>query len=145
VIFFFCNNYFGSNSYWLYFKCGTNKDHAIFDKMIYIAMRSLKLFTWNFHPQRWGATQLEHFQAVNRIFASPYEKNWLTFPYLIFNISNSNDMLDRFITFYLLFNNAMKNFVRPLFERSSQGRDFFFWITEGIGLTGVRFHFWPQK
>jgi hypothetical protein len=50
-------------------------------------------------------------------------------------------MLDRFITFYLLFNNAMKNFVRPLFERSSQGIDFFFWITEGIGLTGVSFHF----
>jgi hypothetical protein len=29
----------------LYFKCGTNKNHAIFDKMNYIAMRSLKLLT----------------------------------------------------------------------------------------------------
>jgi hypothetical protein len=38
------------------------------------------------------------------------------------------------------------NFVRPLFERwFFQVRDFSFRITEGIGLTGVSFHFWPQK
>jgi hypothetical protein len=35
----------------------------------------------------------------------------------------------------------MKNFVRSLFERCIQVRDFTFWITEGIGLTGVSFHF----
>jgi hypothetical protein len=33
----------------------------------------------------------------------------------------------------------LKNFVRPLFERSFQIRDFSFWITEEIGLTGVSF------
>jgi hypothetical protein len=38
-----------------------------------------------------------------------------------------------------------KNFVRPIFERCFQVRDFCFRITEGIGLTGVSFHFWPQK
>jgi hypothetical protein len=38
-----------------------------------------------------------------------------------------------------------ENFVRPIFERNFQVRDFFFWITEGIGLTGVSFHFWTQK
>jgi hypothetical protein len=31
------------------------------------------------------------------------------------------------------------------FERCFQVRDFSFRITEGIGLTGVSFHFWPQK
>jgi hypothetical protein len=39
----------------------------------------------------------------------------------------------------------MKNFVRPLFERSLQVRDFYFWIIVGIGLTGVIFPFLPQK
>jgi hypothetical protein len=39
----------------------------------------------------------------------------------------------------------MKNFVRPLFGRCFQVRDFSFRITEGIGLAGVSFHFWPQK
>jgi hypothetical protein len=39
----------------------------------------------------------------------------------------------------------MKNFVRPLFGRCFQFKDFSFWITEGIGLTRVSFHFWPQK
>jgi hypothetical protein len=39
----------------------------------------------------------------------------------------------------------MKKFVRPLFGRCFQVRDFSFRITEGIGLTGVSFHFWPQK
>jgi hypothetical protein len=34
-----------------------------------------------------------------------------------------------------------ENFVRMIFERCFQVRDFFFWITEGIGLTGVSFHF----
>jgi hypothetical protein len=34
-----------------------------------------------------------------------------------------------------------ENFVRPIFERCFQVRDFSFWITEGIGLTGVSFHF----
>jgi hypothetical protein len=38
----------------------------------------------------------------------------------------------------------MKSFVRLLFERCFQIRDFFL-ETEGIGLTGVSFHFWPQK
>jgi hypothetical protein len=38
-----------------------------------------------------------------------------------------------------------ENFVRPIFERSFQDRDFSFRITEGIGLTGVSFHFGPQK
>jgi hypothetical protein len=38
-----------------------------------------------------------------------------------------------------------ENFVRMIFERCFQVRDFFFWITEGIGLTGVSFHFWPQN
>jgi hypothetical protein len=33
------------------------------------------------------------------------------------------------------------NFVRSLFERCFQVRDFSFRITEGIGLTGVSFHF----
>jgi hypothetical protein len=28
-----------------------------------------------------------------------------------------------------------------IFEKCFQVRDFFFWITEGIGLTGVSFHF----
>jgi hypothetical protein len=37
------------------------------------------------------------------------------------------------------------NFVRPIFERCFQVRDFSFRITEGIGLTGVSFHLWPQK
>jgi hypothetical protein len=37
------------------------------------------------------------------------------------------------------------NFVRPLFERCFQVRDFSFRITEWIGLTGVSFNFWPQK
>jgi hypothetical protein len=32
-------------------------------------------------------------------------------------------------------------FVRPIFARCFQVRDFSFWITEGIGLTGVNFHF----
>jgi hypothetical protein len=35
----------------------------------------------------------------------------------------------------------MKNFIHLLFERSFQVKDFSFWITEGIGLTGVSFHF----
>jgi hypothetical protein len=34
-----------------------------------------------------------------------------------------------------------ENFVRPIFQRSFQARDFTFWITEGIGLTGVIFVF----
>jgi hypothetical protein len=34
-----------------------------------------------------------------------------------------------------------ENFVRPIFERCFQVRDFSFRITEGIGLTGVSFHF----
>jgi hypothetical protein len=34
-----------------------------------------------------------------------------------------------------------ENFVLPIFERCFQVRDFSFWITEGIGLTGVTFHF----
>jgi hypothetical protein len=38
-----------------------------------------------------------------------------------------------------------ENFVRPIFERCFQVRDFYFRITEGIGLTGVSFHFGPQK
>jgi hypothetical protein len=38
-----------------------------------------------------------------------------------------------------------KNFVRPIFQRSFQVRHFSFWITEGIGLTEVSFHFWSQK
>jgi hypothetical protein len=38
-----------------------------------------------------------------------------------------------------------ENFVRPIFERCFQVRDFSFWITDGFGLTGVSFHFWPQK
>jgi hypothetical protein len=38
-----------------------------------------------------------------------------------------------------------ENFVRTIFERCFQVRDFSFRITEGIGLTGVSFHFWPQK
>jgi hypothetical protein len=38
-----------------------------------------------------------------------------------------------------------ENFVRPIFERCFQVRDFSFRITEGIGLTGVSFYFWPQK
>jgi hypothetical protein len=38
-----------------------------------------------------------------------------------------------------------ENFVRPIFERCFHVRDFSFRITEGIGLTGVSFHFWPQK
>jgi hypothetical protein len=33
-----------------------------------------------------------------------------------------------------------ENFVRTIFERC-----FSIWITEVIGLTGVSFHFWPQK
>jgi hypothetical protein len=35
----------------------------------------------------------------------------------------------------------MKKIVRPLFERSFKCKDFSFWITEGIGLTGVSFPF----
>jgi hypothetical protein len=31
-------------------------------------------------------------------------------------------------------------FVHPIFERRFQVRDFSFWITEGIGLTGVCFY-----
>jgi hypothetical protein len=40
-----------------------------------------------------------------------------------------------------------ENFVRPIFERCFQVKDFSFsfWKTEGIGLTGVIFYFWPQK
>jgi hypothetical protein len=38
-----------------------------------------------------------------------------------------------------------ENFVRPIFEKCFQVRDFSFRITEGIGLTGVSFHFRPQK
>jgi hypothetical protein len=38
-----------------------------------------------------------------------------------------------------------ENFVRPIFERCFQVRDFSFRITEGLGLTGVSFLFWPQK
>jgi hypothetical protein len=34
-----------------------------------------------------------------------------------------------------------ENFVHPIFERCFQVRDFFFWITEAIGLTGVSLHF----
>jgi hypothetical protein len=34
-----------------------------------------------------------------------------------------------------------ENFVRTIFERRFQERDFSFWITEGIGLTGVSFRF----
>jgi hypothetical protein len=34
---------------------------------------------------------------------------------------------------------------RFLKDRCFQVRDFSFWITEGIGLTGVSFHFWPQE
>jgi hypothetical protein len=33
----------------------------------------------------------------------------------------------------------------PLFERCFQDGDFFFWITEGIRLTGVSVYFLPQK
>jgi hypothetical protein len=32
---------------------------------------------------------------------------------------------------------------RLIFERCFQVRNFSFWITEGIGLTGVSFHFSP--
>jgi hypothetical protein len=41
----------------------------------------------------------------------------------------------------------LKNFVQPFFERFFQVRDFFFWITKGIGigLTVVSFVFWPRK
>jgi hypothetical protein len=38
----------------------------------------------------------------------------------------------------------MKSFIRPIFERCFQVRDLSFWLTHGIGLTGVSFHFWPQ-
>jgi hypothetical protein len=38
-----------------------------------------------------------------------------------------------------------ENFVRPIFERCLQVRELFFWITEGIGLTEVSFHFWLEK
>jgi hypothetical protein len=38
-----------------------------------------------------------------------------------------------------------ENFVCTIFERCFQVRDFSFWITEGIGLTGVSFDFWHQK
>jgi hypothetical protein len=34
-----------------------------------------------------------------------------------------------------------ENFFRPIFKRCFQVRDFSFWITEGIGLTGVSFSF----
>jgi hypothetical protein len=39
------------------------------------------------------------------------------------------------------YGHVLKNFVRPLFKRSFQVRDFFFEITVGIGPTGVGFHF----
>jgi hypothetical protein len=35
----------------------------------------------------------------------------------------------------------MQTFFRLLFEKSYQVRDIFFWMTEGIGLIGVSFHF----
>jgi hypothetical protein len=35
----------------------------------------------------------------------------------------------------------MKKFVRTIFKICFQFRAFSFWITEGIGLTGVIFHF----
>jgi hypothetical protein len=38
-----------------------------------------------------------------------------------------------------------ENFVRQIFEKCFQAKDFSFRITEGIVLTGVSFHFWPQK
>jgi hypothetical protein len=38
-----------------------------------------------------------------------------------------------------------EEFGRTIFERCFKVRDFCFWITEGIGLTGVSFHYWPQK
>jgi hypothetical protein len=38
-----------------------------------------------------------------------------------------------------------ENFVRTIFDRCFQVRDFSFWITQRIGLTGVSFQFWPQK
>jgi hypothetical protein len=38
-----------------------------------------------------------------------------------------------------------EHFVRPIFKRCFQVRDFYFRITEGIDLTGVSFDFWPQK
>jgi hypothetical protein len=34
-----------------------------------------------------------------------------------------------------------EKFVRTIFERCFQVRDFSFWITEGIGPTGVSFYF----
>jgi hypothetical protein len=39
----------------------------------------------------------------------------------------------------------MRKFVRSLFERCFQVRDSYFWIAEGIGLTGFNFYFRPQK
>jgi hypothetical protein len=48
----------------------------------------------------------------------------------------------RFRTFYRRKTGCPnENFVRPTFERSFQVRHFFFWITEGIGPTGVIFVF----
>jgi hypothetical protein len=38
-----------------------------------------------------------------------------------------------------------ENFVRTIFGRCFQVREFSFCITEGTGLTGISFHFWPQK
>jgi hypothetical protein len=40
---------------------------------------------------------------------------------------------------------AVQMKIRTIFERCFQVRDFSFWITEGIGLTGVSFHFGHQK
>jgi hypothetical protein len=40
---------------------------------------------------------------------------------------------------------SYESFVRPIFERCFQVRNFSFRITEGICLTGVSFHFWSQK
>jgi hypothetical protein len=39
--------------------------------------------------------------------------------------------------------NCLRKTEKALFQ--FQVRDFSFWITERIGLTGVSFHFWPQK
>jgi hypothetical protein len=38
-----------------------------------------------------------------------------------------------------------ENFVHPIFERSFQVRHFYFWITKGIGLTGVYLYSWLQE
>jgi hypothetical protein len=65
-----------------------------------------------------------------------------------FQKKKSYRFFGRIRTFYPLcrhFMAQMKNFVRLLFDRSFQVRDVSYWITEGIGQTGVSFHFLPQK